>query len=107
VLAFAVTRRARELAVRVAIGATDRDVIRLITRHTSRLVGIGAAIGVAVTFGLSRIVRAGGGAGSLYDPALLAFVVPVLTLIAIGALASWIPSRRALKINPAIVLRTT
>jgi putative ABC transport system permease protein len=107
VLAFAVTRRARELAVRLAIGATDRDVIRLVSGHTSRLVGIGAFIGVALTFGLSRIVRAGGGAGSLYDPPPLAFVVPVLIVIAIGIAASWIPSRRALKINPAIVLRTT
>ena len=62
---------------------------------------------MAITFGLSRIVRAGGGAGSLYDPPPLAFVVPVLILIAIGIAASWILSRRALKINPAIVLRTT
>ena len=107
VLAFAVTRRARELAVRLAIGATDRDVIRLITTHTSRLVGTGALIGVAITFALSRVVRAGGGAGSLYDPAPIAFLVPVVILIAIGFLASWIPSRRALKINPAIVLSTT
>jgi predicted permease len=107
VLAFAVTRRARELAVRVAIGATNRDVIRLIATHTSRLVGIGALIGVGITFGLSRIVRAGGGAGSIYDPQLPAFLLPVLILVAIGLLASWIPSRRALKINPAIVLRTT
>ena len=107
VLAFAVTRRARELAVRLAIGATDRDVIRLITKQTSRLVGIGALIGVGITFGLSRVVRAGGGAGSLYDPPPVAFVVPVLILIVIGLLASWIPSRRALKIKPAIVLRTT
>ena len=68
---------------------------------------VGALIGIAVTFGLSRIVRAGGGAGSIYDPTLLAFVVPVLLLLAVGTLASWIPSRRALKINPAIVLRAT
>lgn len=107
VLAFAVTRRARELAVRVAVGATERDVIRLITAHTSRLVGLGALIGVAITFALSRIVRAGGGAGSLYDPPLIAFVTPVIILIAIGFLASWIPSRRAVRINPAIVLRAT
>jgi hypothetical protein len=107
VLAFAVTRRARELAVRLAIGATGRDVIGLITKQTARLVGLGAFIGVGVTFALSRIVRAGGGAGSLYDPPPLAFFVPVIILIAIGALASWIPSKRALKINPAIVLRAT
>jgi ABC-type antimicrobial peptide transport system permease subunit len=66
-----------------------------------------ALIGVAITFGLSRVVRAGGGAGSIYDPPLLAFVLPVILLVVIGLLASWIPSRRALKINPAIVLRAT
>jgi predicted permease len=107
VLAFAVTRRARELAVRLAIGATDRDVLGLITKHTSRLIGVGVLIGVGITFALSRVVRAGGGAGSLYDPPPLAFLVPVLILAVIATLASWIPSRRALKINPAIVLRTT
>jgi hypothetical protein len=107
VLAFAVTRRARELAVRVAVGATRRDVTRLITGHTSRLVTIGTVLGVGVTFGLSRLVRAAGGAGSILDPALLAFVVPILLLVAIAILASWFPARRALRINPTVVLRAT
>jgi len=107
VLAFAITRRAKELAVRLAIGATNRHVITLVGTQAIRLVGIGAVIGVGLTFGLSRIVRAGGGAGSIYDPQLVAFATPVVILVAIGILASWIPSRRALKINPAIVLRTT
>ena len=107
VLACAVTRRARELAVRLAIGATDRDVIRLIAKQTSRLVSTGAFIGIGITFGLSRIVRAGGGAGSIYDPAPMAFLIPVIILIAIAFVASWIPSRRALRINPSIVLRAT
>ena len=69
VLAFAITRRSRELAVRMAIGATGRDVVRLVTAHTLRLVGIGATLGIALTFGLSRVVRAVGGAGSIFDPA--------------------------------------
>jgi hypothetical protein len=107
VLAFAITRRARELAVRLAIGATNRHVISLVATQALRLVGIGAVIGVGLTFALSRVVRAGGGAGTLYDPPFVAFIVPAVILAATGIVASWIPSRRALKINPAIVLRTT
>jgi ABC-type antimicrobial peptide transport system permease subunit len=75
--------------------------------QTSRLVAAGCLAGIAVTFGLSRVVRAGGGAGSIWDPGVEACVLPVLVVIAIGALASWMPSRRALKINPSDLLRTT
>jgi ABC-type antimicrobial peptide transport system permease subunit len=107
VLAFAITRRSRELAVRVAIGATARDLVRLVTEHSLRLVAAGTILGVGLTFALSRIVRASGGAGSIYDPPWPAFVVPILIVAVIGALATWIPSRRALKINPAVLLRTT
>lgn len=107
VLAFAIARRAKELAVRLAIGATNRHVIALVGMQAARLVGAGAVTGVGLTFALSRVVRATGGAGTIYDPPLLAFVVPAVILAATGLVASWIPSRRALKINPAIVLRTT
>jgi putative ABC transport system permease protein len=106
VLAFAITRRSRELAVRMAIGATGRDLIRLVSAHTARLLSAGTGLGIALTFGLSRVVRASGGGGSIFDPPMQAFVVPVLILLAIGALATWIPSRRALKIDPAVLLRT-
>jgi putative ABC transport system permease protein len=106
VLAFSITRRSRELAVRVAIGATGGDLIRLVTAHSLRLVAAGSAMGLAVTFGLSRIVRASGGAGTPFDPSWPIFAIPVLIIAVIGALATWIPSRRALRINPAVLLRT-
>jgi predicted permease len=106
VLAFAIARRSRELAVRVAVGATGQDLVRLVSAHTLRLVGVGATAGIAVTFGLSRIVRTSGGAGSIWDPGPEAFVIPVLIVIVIGAAATWIPSRRAVRINPAELLRT-
>lgn len=107
VLAFAITRRSRELAVRVAIGATAGDLIRLVTAHSARLLMMGTATGIGLTFALARIVRASGGAGSVFDPPWPAFVVPILIVAVIGVLATWIPSRRALKINPAALLRTT
>jgi putative ABC transport system permease protein len=106
-LAFAITRRSQELAVRVAIGASRRDIVGLVASHAVRLVAAGSVAGIGVTFGLSRVVRASGGAGSIYDPPLGAFVVPVLAVVAIGAIAAWVPSRRALRINPATLLKTT
>jgi predicted permease len=106
VLAFSITRRSRELAVRVAIGATGGDLIRLVTAHSLRLVAGGSALGLAVTFGLTRIVRASGAAGTPFDPSWPIFAIPVLIIVGIGALATWIPSRRALRINPAVLLRT-
>jgi predicted permease len=107
VLAFAITRRSRELAVRVAIGARRSDLVRLVAWHAARLVLIGTAAGTAATFGLARLVRASGGAGSIFDPALYVFVFPILIVLVIGVLATWIPARRALRINPASLLRIT
>jgi ABC-type antimicrobial peptide transport system permease subunit len=106
VLAFAVSRRARELAVRVAVGAAPRDLIWVVARHTLRLVALGAGIGLAVTFGLSRLVRAGGGAGSIWDPAFPAFAFPVAAIVVIGLIATWLPARRAAGADPATLLRT-
>ena len=105
VLAFAIARRARELAVRVAVGASARDVVRLVTAHTVKLIAAGSAVGLLLMFALARVVRSGGGAGSIWDPALHSFVLPVLVVIVVGALATWIPSRRALAIDPVVLLR--
>jgi ABC-type antimicrobial peptide transport system permease subunit len=106
VLAFAITRRARELAVRVAIGATRRNIAWLVSAHALRLVAAGGLLGLAVTFALGRVVRAVGGAGSVLDPEPHVFVAPALIVIAIAALATWVPLRRATRIDPAAVLRT-
>jgi ABC-type antimicrobial peptide transport system permease subunit len=70
------------------------------------LVAGGSASGLAVTFGLTRIVRASGGAGTPFDPSWPIFAIPVLIVAGIAAVATWIPSRRALRINPAVLLRT-
>jgi ABC-type antimicrobial peptide transport system permease subunit len=107
VLAFAITRRAKELAVRVAMGATGGDLVRLVAGHSVLLVTIGTACGVGGTYVLARALRAAGGAGSMFDPTWPAFVAPAVVVILVGALASWIPSRRALEVNPATLLRST
>ena len=107
VLAFAIARRSKELALRIAIGASRRQIVGLVASHSIRLVILGTLVGIGATFALTRVVRAFGGTGSFLDPEWTSFAVPALILIVIGALATWVPSRRAMKIEPAILLRTT
>jgi hypothetical protein len=80
----------------------DREIRAHIEIETERLIEDGMPRADA----LSRLVRAGGGTGSIWDPALYSFVLPVLIVAVVGALATWIPSRRALKIDPVVLLRT-
>ena len=107
VLAFAIARRAKELALRIALGASRAEVGRTVLVRTLGLLTTGSALGVAVTFALSRMVRAAGGGGSPFDtPGWQAFAIPVLIVMAVGVLASWIPLARALRIDPALLLKT-
>jgi len=105
VLAFAIARRARELAVRIAIGATSRDLTALVAGHSARLFMMGAIGGVGFTFALARIVRASGGGGSPFDADWTAFAIPTLIVAAIVALATWVPSRRVRRIDAATLLK--
>jgi len=103
VLAFAVARRARELAIRVAIGATGTQLVVLVVSLTLRLVGLGILFGIGATFALSRFAQ---GQGGVFDsPSFGVFVVPIIIVLAVGSLATWLPSRRALSVNPAGLLR--
>ena len=107
VIAFAVARRGRELAVRVALGASRRDLVGLVTAHTLKLVGTGAGAGIGLTFALSRVVRAAGGGGGVYDPSLVAFAVPAIVIGVVAFAAAWLPARRAAAIDPVVLLRTS
>lgn len=105
VLAFAVARRANELAVRIAIGANRAMLVRLMLLQSLRLVAMGVACGVGFTFALTRVAQ---GSGGIFDsPGWRAFLVPMAIVLVIGALATWVPSRRAMRIDPATLLRST
>lgn len=107
VLAFAIARRAKELALRIALGANRREVGRVVIVHTLGLLTAGSAVGVATTFALTRILGSADGGGSSFGtPGWEAFAVPVLVVVGVGALASWIPVARALRIDPALLLKT-
>ena len=106
VLAFAITRRSKEFAVRIAVGASAANVVQLVAAQSARLVGMGLLVGLGLMWALRQFVRSAGGAGSSFDPQWRAFATPILVLVVIGALATWLPTRRARRIDPAQLLRS-
>jgi putative ABC transport system permease protein len=103
VLTFAITRRSRELAIRLALGASHADLLRLVMRQSARLVAAGAVIGIALTFVLTRLAQ---GRGGIFDsPGASAFLVPLLVIVVVGAAATLGPFRRALRVSPVSLLR--
>ena len=107
VLAFAIARRTRELAIRVSLGASGRDQILLVSLRSLRLVGIGTAIGVGLTFALAQVARAADAAGSYLYPPWAAFVLPIAVMLTVAVIATWLPMLRARRIDPVVLLRTT
>jgi predicted permease len=103
VVAYAVARRSREIGVRMALGAQRGDVMRMVLSEGAVLAGSGLVVGIAGAFAASRVL-----ARLLYGVApndLAVFVsVPILLLgVALGA--TWIPARRATKVDPLMALR--
>ncbi|HEY4304855.1 MAG TPA: ABC transporter permease [Gemmatimonadaceae bacterium] len=103
VTARAVSRRTREVGIRVALGAETRAVVAMIMKQTVRGVALGVIFGAAVAFVASSALTPYLFGVSSHDPATYAAISAFLGLITI--LSSWLPARRAGKIEPAIVLR--
>jgi predicted permease len=103
VLAYSVARRTKEMGIRIALGALPSEIIRHTMRRGMGTVVIGISIGLLATFWLSRFVEIMLFDISRHDPLVLAGAVVVF--IAVAALASWIPARRAAKIDPMEALR--
>ena len=102
-VAYNVSRRTREIGIRIAIGATPRDVVRLMMGKGLVLVGAGTAIGLAMGVGLERFMNsmlfnAGG-----VDLVVYLVVVPAMLLVTM--LAAYVPARRATRIPPTLALR--
>ena len=103
VIAYAVTQRTREIGIRLALGASPADVVRLVTRSGSRLAFTGLAIGMAAALASARLVSTIVFGVKPYDPLLLGGVALVLGSIAL--LATWLPARRAARISPLTALQ--
>ena len=103
VVAYGVTQRRHEMGVRIALGAQRRDVVRLVVGRALRPVGAGVAIGLVVAIGVTRVAQGLLYGTSAHDPATYAAVA--LTLLSVGAVAAYAPSRRAARADPVSALR--
>ena len=102
-LAYVVALRRHEMAVRLAIGATPKHVLGLIVRHVSWVVGIGLSLGMAGALMAARSMRSLLLGIEPWDPMSLTVTVALLGVVAVAA--AWIPARRAMRVDPAMVLR--
>ena len=103
VISYAVSQRTQEIGVRVALGAQRRDVLRLIVGHGAFLGGIGIAIGLAGALGVTGLLRSRLFGVSPFDPVSFVGVSVLLTVIAL--VASYLPARRAARVDPVEALR--
>jgi putative ABC transport system permease protein len=104
VLAYSVTRRSRELGIRMALGARSAEVFRLVVREGMLLVALGVALGLAGSFAATRFVS-----GMLFDVAstdLNVFVAVTLALLGSGLAACLLPARRATRVDAMEALRS-
>jgi ABC-type antimicrobial peptide transport system permease subunit len=104
VLAFSVSRRTREMGIRMALGASGGDVTRLVVRQGVRQIVVGLLAGLVIAFGLTRVIRILMFEVKPQDPPVFGLVV--LLIAGVGLLASLIPARRAVRVQPVVALRS-
>jgi putative ABC transport system permease protein len=103
VIAYSVAQRTREIGVRMALGARPRDVVRLVVGEGVRVTAAGVVVGLIVAFAVTRLMRS-----LLYDvtPADAGiYIVVALLTGGVAVLASYVPARRATRVNPTTALR--
>jgi macrolide transport system ATP-binding/permease protein len=103
VVAYSVAQRTRELGIRMALGAQQKDVLKLILFKGLVLAAAGSAVGLIACYWLSRFISSQLYGIAPYDPVTLISVAAILALVAL--LASYIPARRATRVNPLVALR--
>jgi predicted lysophospholipase L1 biosynthesis ABC-type transport system permease subunit len=103
VISYGVVQRTREIGIRMALGARQADVLRLVVGDALRLAALGIAIGILLALGLSRFLRGMLFGIGTFDP--VAYLGLTLTLAFVALFSSWLPARRAARVDPNIALR--
>ena len=103
VVSYTVGQRTREIGIRMALGASRADLLKLVLGNGGLLVTVGAVVGLVGAMGLTRLMRSLLSGVSPGDP--LTYVGVTLLLISVGMAASYIPARRASRVDPTIALR--
>jgi len=102
-MAHSVAQRTNEIGIRMALGASGSDLLKLVAGHASEMVAAGIVIGIVGELSLRRLLS-----GLLHEvsPAdVSTFIVISILQVAVGLLASYIPARRATKVDPMVALR--
>jgi putative ABC transport system permease protein len=100
---YAMVQRIPEIGIRMALGATPRDVVALVAREGMVPALAGTAIGGACALALARVARGLLFGVPAHDPAT--FVAVALCIVVVAGVASWLPSRRAIRVDPNVALR--
>lgn len=103
VMAYVVSQRTREVGIRMALGANRGDVMKMITRQGMKLAAVGVGIGLVLALALAQVLSSLLIGVSGYD--VTTFVVVPVLLAVVAFVASYLPARRATKVNPLIALR--
>jgi putative ABC transport system permease protein len=102
-ISYTVSQRTQEIGIRMALGATGQSVVRLVLLHGIGLAMVGTAVGLMISFVLARVV-----AGLLFEVKptdLTTFTAAAIVLLVAALLASYVPARRATKVDPLVALR--